>query len=81
MTVRGRGTLCTSPEVCSPLREIFVYVCERNVRDRQTEKNKQACNRTRQFLDLEVQLCIIVFNWKTGTLINLKSLQSVQVLL
>lgn len=35
MTVRGRGTLCTSPEVCSLLREMFVYVCERDVRERQ----------------------------------------------
>lgn len=37
MAVRGRDTLCTSPEVCSLLRDIFVSVCERDWRRKKGE--------------------------------------------
>lgn len=69
--------------VSPPQRNVCVWMlnkeknCERKTQN--IEDDKQACNGSREFLDLEVQLCIIVLK---GDIYKLyKSVQTVQVLL
>lgn len=64
--------------VSPPQRNVCVCeTCEGKTQN--IEQNEQACNGSRHFLNLEVQLCIIVLK---GDIYKLyKSVQNVQVLL